>query len=76
MEVHQPGRPVELLLDCLRPKAREHGVAIEPGSTGTLTVTGDAGHGDDLAGYLRTQLDECARLLGIDWQDHLTIAEP
>lgn len=74
--MHQPGRPVELLLDCLRPKAREHGVGIEPGSTGTLTVTGDTSQGDDVAGYLRAQLDECARLLGINWHDHITVAEP
>jgi hypothetical protein len=76
IEVHGPGRPAELLLDCLRPKATGHGIDIAHGSTGTLTVTDDGGKADDLAGFLSSQLDECARLLGVDWHEHFTVAQP
>ena len=70
--MHGPGRPAELLLDCLRPKATGRGIEIAHGTTGALAVTG-GGQADDLAGFLREQLDECSRLLGVDWQDHFTV---
>ena len=70
--MHGPGRPAELLLDCLRPKATGRGIEIAHGSTGALGVT-DGGQVDDLAGFLGEQLDECSRLLGVDWHDHFTV---
>ena len=75
IEVHGPGRPAELLLDCLRPKATGHGLGIEHGATGTLTVTDVGGRAADPPAFLRGQLDECARLLGVDWHDCFTVTE-
>ncbi len=74
--MHGPGRPAELLLDCLRPKATEHGIGIQHGASGTLTVTDGDGRADDLEDFLRTQLDECGRLLRVDWHDHFTVVQP
>ena len=72
IQVHGPGRPAELLLDCLRPKATGRGIEIAHGSTGALAVS-HAGEADDPAGFLSAQLDECSRLLGVDWHDHFTV---
>ena len=70
--MHGPGRPAELLLDCLRPKATGRGIEIAHGTTGALAVTDSGGHAD-LAGFLAAQLDECSRLLGVDWREHFTV---
>jgi hypothetical protein len=68
------------LLSCLRGKASESGIGIDErqdDETRSVHVadTGGAASGE-LAEFLRAQLDECARELGVGWHEYPAVSEP
>ena len=74
IEVIVPGTQAERLLLCLRQKAVDYNVRIEPGSEGQLLVD-EPGNVGDLHGFLRETLEGCGSDLDLVWGDFLEIAE-
>jgi hypothetical protein len=67
IRVREEGERAQRLLHCLRARAGEHNVRIEAGTSGTLMVDDLGGWTDDLAAFLRAQLDVCSIDLPYDW---------
>ena len=74
VEVLDAGYDTRRLLACLRERAREDKVGISPGQTGVLVV--------EVRGYettpklhdfLEAQLDECSRVIGVEWRGRLSV---
>jgi hypothetical protein len=74
IEVLAPGAHARQILGCLRVKAGYYDIGIEDGVAGMLTVTDSGGHADDLAAFLRHQLNICSAELGYDWRDFIAVA--
>ena len=76
IEVLDAGHDTRRLLACLRDRARQYNVGISPGQTGVLMVEHRGTIKRNLHDLLDTELDECAREIGVEWRRRLSVLRP